>query len=240
MVTTREKGKNSKLISALETHGFSCLELPLIRHADGPDLKKLPGILLDKEFDWVTVTSPQAAEVLCEAWKAANSPKLRVATVGKATSMVLEAAGIEVEFVPSKSNADVLSQELPEVGGRQTTVLYPASARAKGELEMKLKARDFQVTRMNTYDTLPVDSVPSQDLQEAIGADVVAFGSPSAIKAWKQVSGEIEKGMMVACIGETSGKAALKEGFENVFYPEKPGLDGWVESIVKAVGQVQG
>jgi hypothetical protein len=37
VVATREHGKNGKLMSALERHGISCLELPLIEHAPGPD-----------------------------------------------------------------------------------------------------------------------------------------------------------------------------------------------------------
>lgn len=37
VVATREQGKNGKLISGLEKHGISCIELPLIEHAPGPD-----------------------------------------------------------------------------------------------------------------------------------------------------------------------------------------------------------
>lgn len=37
VVATREAGKNEKLISGLAAHGVSCLELPLIEHAPGPD-----------------------------------------------------------------------------------------------------------------------------------------------------------------------------------------------------------
>jgi uroporphyrinogen-III synthase len=37
VVVTREQGKNGKLIKALQMHNISCLELPLIEHAAGPD-----------------------------------------------------------------------------------------------------------------------------------------------------------------------------------------------------------
>lgn len=37
VVATREEGKNGKLMSGLAKHGISCLELPLIEHAPGPD-----------------------------------------------------------------------------------------------------------------------------------------------------------------------------------------------------------
>lgn len=37
MVVTREAGKNGKLVKALSQHNISCVELPLIEHAAGPD-----------------------------------------------------------------------------------------------------------------------------------------------------------------------------------------------------------
>jgi uroporphyrinogen-III synthase len=37
VVVTREAGKNGKLVSALAAHNVSCVELPLIEHAPGPD-----------------------------------------------------------------------------------------------------------------------------------------------------------------------------------------------------------
>jgi hypothetical protein len=37
VVVTREAGKNAKLVKALEQHNISCVELPLIEHAAGPD-----------------------------------------------------------------------------------------------------------------------------------------------------------------------------------------------------------
>jgi uroporphyrinogen-III synthase len=37
VVVTREAGKNAKLVNALQQHNISCVELPLIQHAAGPD-----------------------------------------------------------------------------------------------------------------------------------------------------------------------------------------------------------
>ena len=38
VVVTREAGKNTELLAALQNRGVSVLELPLIQHAEGPDL----------------------------------------------------------------------------------------------------------------------------------------------------------------------------------------------------------
>ncbi len=37
VLLTREEGKNDKLQAALTKKGYTCVELPLIRHEDGPD-----------------------------------------------------------------------------------------------------------------------------------------------------------------------------------------------------------
>jgi uroporphyrinogen-III synthase len=47
VVVTREKGKNGKLVKALQQHHINCIELPLIEHAGGPD-RYVTGLLAGK------------------------------------------------------------------------------------------------------------------------------------------------------------------------------------------------
>ena len=56
--------------------------------------------------------------------------------------------------------------------------------------------------RLNTYNTVPVQSVPAADLAMAKAAQVVAFASPSAVKAWLECAGShAAADMAIACIG---------------------------------------
>ena len=65
-----------------------------------------------------------------------------------------------------------------------------------------LEARGFSVERLDTYNTVPVQSLPAADLAAAKGASVVAFASPSAIKAWLTCAGGHDAAdMAIACIG---------------------------------------
>ena len=58
------------------------------------------------------------------------------------------------------------------------------------------------VERLNTYNTVPVQSLPAADLAIAKAAQVVAFASPSAVKAWLECAGsQAAVDMGVACIG---------------------------------------
>ncbi|KAJ0246368.1 Uroporphyrinogen-III synthase [Hirschfeldia incana] len=239
VVVTRESGKNKQIIKALEKRGISSLELPLIQHARGPDFDRLSSVLTDKSFDWIIITSPEAASVFLQAWKAACSPKVKVGVVGAGTARVFEEAvqgALHVAFTPSKATGKVLASELPDNVGKSTSVLYPASVKASNEIEEGLSRRGFDVLRLNTYTTVPVQSVDSMLLQQALSAPVLSVASPSAIRAWMNlIENEKHWSNSVACIGETTASAARRLGFKKVYHPEQPGLEGWVESIMEAL-----
>ncbi|XP_047336991.1 uroporphyrinogen-III synthase, chloroplastic isoform X2 [Impatiens glandulifera] len=234
VVVTRERGKNGKLINALDNRGIKCLELPLVEHTKLPDLDKLTSLLQEATFDWIVITSPEAGSVFLDAWKAAGTPSVRIGVVGAGTASIFEEAkqtsnSIDIAFAPSKATGKVLAIELPRYGNKNTCkVLYPSSAKASGEIEEGLSSRGFEVTRLNTYTTMPVRHVDQQVLKQAFSAPVVAVASPSAIKAWVDLTSESEQQSIssVACIGETTASVAKKLGLRNVYYPENPGLEG--------------
>ena len=117
-------------------------------------------------------------------------------------------------------------------------MLYPASARARTTLQKGLEERGFEVMRLNTYDTVAVLEVSDAQRREALDCDVVSIASPSALKAWVQLVGlERVQQMYVACIGSTSGEAALKLGLDKdkVFWAESPGMEGFLASVMSAV-----
>ncbi|XP_021896451.1 uroporphyrinogen-III synthase, chloroplastic isoform X2 [Carica papaya] len=241
VVVTRERGKNGKLVEALAKHGITCLELPLIQHAQGPDLHRLSSVLNDTAFDWIIITSPEAGTVFLEAWKAAGTPNVKVGVVGAGTACIFEEVmqsrqSLDLAFVPSKATGQVLASELPKKGNKRCTVLYPASLKASNEIEEGLSTRGFEVVRLNTYTTVPVHHVDQIVFQEALSVPVVAVASPSAVRAWfKLISASKGWNNSVACIGETTASAAKRLGLKNVYYPMQPGFEGWVASILEAL-----
>lgn len=146
-------------------------------------------------------------------------------------------------FMPSKANADCLSAELPHgcapaQPDALCTVLYPASSKAQNTLQAGLERRPFAVTRLNTYDTVRVTECSDAERAQALRCPVVSIGSPSALKACVSLMGEsVAKGKAIACIGSTSGEAALRLGFDAdcVFWDDQPGMEGWVRSIRAAL-----
>lgn len=253
---TREEGKNDKLRKALLSNehiqqlsqssgvAVDIHEIPCIEHADGPDTDKLVPTLASTQFDYVAITSPEAAKVLVKAWIEAGRPQLgKVAAVGKATQESLKEFGIEVAFVPSKATAATLVKELPlsdaaTKEGRSSTLFYPASNKAADTLQNGLEERGFDVMRLNTYDTVPASWDEEQTLL-AQSANVACFASPSAVKAWLKNTDGMNKPARAkaACIGETSAEACRKNQWDenDIFYPEKPGVDGWAVSVADAL-----
>lgn len=236
---TREEGKNAKLLKALDADKslrtvVEPLELPCITHADGPDFARLKEVLLRDRWDYVIVTSPEAARVLGKAWDSAKLTSIKVAAVGKATEKALADHNIDAVFSPSTAYASSLVAELP--GSEGSKILYPASCRAPGSVAEGLEERGFTVLRLNTYDTITsrwggTEQALSRKCQ------IACFASPSSIHGWLENT-ENNKSVLAACIGSTSAKACLELGWdhEDVFYSSgSPGIDGWVDSVRDAV-----
>nr|XP_029121454.1 uroporphyrinogen-III synthase, chloroplastic isoform X3 [Elaeis guineensis] len=242
VVVTRERGKNSNLIDALAKHNIHCLEFPLIKHTKGPDADRLSAFLRDTVFDWIVITSPEAGEVFLDAWRAAGKPTVQIGVVGSGTASIfhdilqLPGQSLKIAFSPSKATGKVLALELPKFSHRNCTVLYPASLKAGNEIEEGLSDRGFEVTRLNTYNTVAIQDVDQMVLKQVLCAPVVAVASPSAVRAWINIISKLEDwDNSVACIGETSALAAKRLGLKNVYYPTNPGLEGWVDSILEAL-----
>ena len=232
---TREEGKNGKLQKALEKESsslslFEAIELPCIAHADGPDLASLAQRLRDETWDYVVVTSPEAAKVVASAWPSSSTTP--VAAVGKATQDALQSYGIPVCFTPSKATAATLVQELP--GKAPCKVLYPASRKAKTTLQNGLTDRGFEVVRLNTYDTVTATWTTAEQ-QQARQCRVACFASPSSVKGWLQNTND-DRSVLAACIGETSATACREHGWpdDQVFFPDQPGMEGWVQAVKDA------
>lgn len=92
VVLTRERGKNDRVKEMLEERGVHCLEVPMVETEEGPDASALPEMLRTRSFEWVCITSPEAAAVFIHGWKQAGKPNVRIAVVGEGTGKIFEAA----------------------------------------------------------------------------------------------------------------------------------------------------
>jgi uroporphyrinogen-III synthase len=178
----------------------------------------------------VVLSSPQAASVFLDYWANNGKPGVKVATVGKGSSKPLVSAGIQPCFEPSDSTAETFSKELPSTLGKR--ILYPTSSLAENTMQRGLESRGFQVTRLNTYETVEA-AWSSEELADARDVDIVAFASPSAVRTWQNRCGT---SYVAVTIGPTTAKAAEK--FKEVISPkESKGIQAWADLIVKTVDE---
>ena len=255
-------------------------ELPCIEHGIGPDLDLFQKLVqanekendIDEEmngnqklskFDYVVITSPESAKVFSENVSNEQMNGLKLAAVGKATQKVLTDLGYEVNFVPSQANGESLGNELPPVDKvKLNRILYTASAKADNTIKEKLESRkdaSFTVTRLNTYDTIPVKL--SDDEMERVLDDIqiACFGSPSSVDAWlenidrkldieglsdeeKRATPGCNGNAIAVCIGSTTARRCLESGrwqAMDIYYPKQdPGIQGWADCCLQAAGDI--
>ncbi len=223
VVLTRDQKKDRPLARRLEEAGVPYVGVPLLKHAPGPDHAKLPH-LLREGWDWVMVTSPTAAAFVLAAWEKAGKPDVRAAAIGEGTARVLQAGGMPVSHTSSKAYGSHLASGLGSPG----RVLWPTSTLAGGEMEKNLTRRGFTLTRLDVYLTLPRE-LSEDEKRTLTTATVAALASPSAVRAW---AGATRARPPTAAIGRVSAQAAIDAGFEQVWFPDNPGIEGWAGVII--------
>ncbi|KAH8056814.1 hypothetical protein JL722_7026 [Aureococcus anophagefferens] len=121
-------------------------------------------LFVDEAWDWVVITSPEAARTFGDATHGRRSMMRDAAgglppPVGAATADALrarETGGWRDVHAPAKATAASLAASLPRNESRPyENVLYPASALAARTLEDGLADRGFRVKRVDSYTTEP-------------------------------------------------------------------------------------
>ncbi|KAL3916328.1 MAG: hypothetical protein SGPRY_006869 [Prymnesium sp.] len=184
VLLTREQGKNDKLGALLSAAGVPHEELPCISFERLQGCSELEASLQQGGFDWCIITSPESASVFLDSWKASGSPAVRIASVGAGTAQVLESAGLESDFVPSKATGKMLAAELPVDSDGKHVALYPASAIASSNIEDGLQARGVVTHRINTQ-------VVNRTILTQPGLEIPLYlmGSCCSVRVWAERAG---------------------------------------------------
>ncbi len=226
---TRPPEKDAELAERLRAVGLEPVFVPGVAYEKQEEGYEALQVALTEPWDWVVLTSPEAARYFVGAWYLVGAPEVRIAALGSSTRAVLEGQGVEVVFEPSRAEGRVLAAELPGHG----RVLWPTSARAGSELERTLKSRGFAVRRIDTYTLVP--RLPTEEERALAEASaMVLFGSPSAVEAWLSAGLPLKP---AACVGRGTARRAEERGFSPVDYPDRPGIDGWVEAAKRLSGR---
>jgi uroporphyrinogen-III synthase len=238
IVVTRRPEQAGGLTAALVALGAEVQEIPLVELAPPSDPAPLARAVAEiAAYDWVALTSANAAEALAGALDRVARPlpaTVRLASVGPSTSRaVREKLGVDpVLEPPSDFRAEGLLRAFEPVDLAGSRVLLPVSDRARDVLAQGLRARGALVDVVVAYRTL-APAAAGDALAGALraGADLVALASPSAVEALVAAPAARAAKCAVAVIGPVTEHAARAAGLDVRVVASPATAEALVEAI---------
>jgi uroporphyrinogen III methyltransferase / synthase len=237
IVVTRAQAQAGSLSRWLRDLGARPIEVPTIRiepPADGgAALRRAARRLRDGHYEWVVLSSANAAEALLgELADARSFGPARIAAVGPGTADVLERWRLVPDLVPDRAVAEGLLAAFPPPSGPGVRVLIPRAAAGRDVLPEGLTAAGWEVEAVTAYQTVAVSLTPAE--REAVAAaDAICFASGSAVEGFLAATGGPDTlPPVVVCIGPTTAAAAAAAGIEVTAVANPHTLPGLIDALM--------
>ena len=238
VLTTRSGSQSSELRDLLAQLGAAVVEIPTIEIVPPQTWEPVDRAISSlADYDWVVLTSANAAEAFCGRLDGRALPPL--AAVGGKTARRLEELGHPVAIIPEDYRAQGLLKALPEdLGGLR--ILLPRALVAGEDLPAALRGRGAEVEVVTVYRTRrPKEG--AERLRRLIGTgriDCVTITSGSTASNLLEMLGSDDptrrlQGLTVASIGPVTTAAARAVGIE--VHVEAP--TATAESLAGAISQ---
>ena len=235
VVVTRARPQASGLAATLRGLGAEVVEAPAIRIEPRSVDAELLG------YDLVCFTSPNGVALFFDALAgrgqdARSLAGTQVAAIGPGTARELAARGIRADFVPERSVAEALLEELGGLDVKGKRVLIPRAAEARDVLPDGLRERGADVEVLPLYDTVgePLEAGVVEALE---GADYVTFTSSSTVTRFLEAARDgVPNGARIVSIGPVTSATARENGLEVHVEAERHDIDGLVEALVADAG----
>jgi uroporphyrinogen-III synthase len=183
-------------------------------------------------YDWVVLTSPNAARRFVQTVDAAGVgvERPRIAAVGPGTASVVTAAGKAVHLVPRRTIGEGLVEAFATGPGR---VLLPRAEVARDVVPDGLRAKGWEVDVVEAYRTVPV-TPQDADLARLDAADLVCFTSSSTVDALVSAAGMARLPAIIVSMGIATTATAMARGLVVDVTAEPSTLDGLLDAVVRA------
>ena len=219
VIITREAERTRPWADTLRQKGIPVLEMPLLRFVS---LEVDPS-LLDQEFDWILLTSPQGVEAFLAAGLKIGNAQL--GTLGQGTAQALKEAGCQDNLGITAKDGRELATAFVALAPEGSRVLLPGPRQRGPEVEEILSEAGYQVTTAPLYETVAISPDELPDVPFAEG-DVVFFCSPSTVRAFCEKWDARPEGV---AIGETTAAIMRQEDFATRV-AESPNLEAMVQA----------
>lgn len=248
VVVTRPAHDAAALARRITGAGGEALAAPAIR-IDPIDFDNhaVARGLTTSSWDWIAFTSRNAVDGLVagiERHGAAGEMLrgVKIAAVGEATATALREHGLDMDLISTGSGASDLANQMAERQLHRLNILLPQGNLNRSDLAESLKRGGAEVETVQVYVTRPETALPAtvRDRFARDEIDAVTFTSPSSVREFvRLLDAEPDRlaGVVIGCIGETTGDEARRLGLDWCVVAERPRLDDLVHSVAVALQQ---
>jgi uroporphyrinogen III methyltransferase/synthase len=238
VLVARPRQQASALADLLRAAGAEPVVCSLIRTEPvAVDAARLQA-LCEQTWGWVLFTSANGVshfgKLIQQAgldWRCLAGA--RIGAMGPGTAAELRQRELVVDFVPSRSVAESLAAELPEVSAG-TRILLARAEEAREVLPRLLRERGAAVEVLTVYRTLP-DEEGSRSLATALEAgevDVITLTSASTVRQLTRLAstGTLAR-YTIASIGPITSQAAREAGLQVDIEAQEHTIPGLVAAL---------
>lgn len=243
VLITRTRDKNSELKKKIEELGARVLEVPTIEISKKCDInEKIANLNFDK-YNCIAFTSQNAVEYFFEILKEEKIDlrklaKIKIASIGKATSEEIEKYGIYPNIEADKFTGEGLSEKIIEILGKENnSILFPCSEIATDVFENKVLSSSNKVDRLEMYSNsvnfLIKDELIKIMKNEKI--DYITFTSSSTFKNLEELLGKdniyLIENIKKVSIGDITSETIRKSACKVDIQAKIPSIDSMIEAI---------
>lgn len=237
IIVTRPAEQAAPLVRALERRGAHVLVAPTIRIVPARSAALTAALkdLAAGRFEWITLTSRAAVDVLGERLAPPRDVRAKVAVIGEGTAAAWRRWSRRVpDLQPATFTTAALARAFPRGAGR---VLCARADIAPEGLEEALARKGWDAVRVDAYRTIFTTSLP----RETRGAlrrgdvDAVAFTSASTVRGFVNALGASRGAPKVVCIGPVTAAAARVVGLRPAAVARPHTIEGLVAALERAL-----
>ena len=241
VLVTRPQSRAEGFVRKLWALGAEPVVLPVIEllpPEDWTPVDRALRALKEGAYDWVIFTSANGVRFALERLRRLELgvgalKGARLAAIGPATAQALEREGLEIAFMPQEFVAEAIAEGLD---AKERRVLLLRADVARRDLRELLQAQGARVEEVPVYRTRPARLEPERVREALRDVDVVTFTSGSTVYALLDLLGdqrELLDGVIVACIGPITARAARERGLPVHIEAKEHTGDGLIRAIAE-------
>lgn len=242
-ISTRPEGQSDELALLFSGAGATFIEMPVVKIQPRSltDSEK-KSFLQPEQYQWIVFTSPNGVRYFFENFEEISGNQklpesIRIAVVGSKTEKVLQSYGYQASFVnPGSTGEDFALSFIQQLKttGQKPAVLLALGNLARTVIEDQISNYAF-CTRINLYETVSHNTRDEEIMQQIANDkyEMILFTSPSGIENFLKLAVNIkQEKIRMACIGETTAGAALKNNIAPLVVAKNSTAKGLFESVV--------